>query len=52
MDSMPHNGAVITILAICGLSHRQGYPDMFSIVLIKTVAAFLVIAIHLTTGII
>ena len=52
LDSMPHNGAVITILAICGLTHKQGYPDMFCIVLIKTLAAFLVIAIHLLTGIV
>jgi H+/gluconate symporter-like permease len=52
MDSMPHNGAVITILAICGLTHKQGYPDMFSIVLIKTFVAFAVVAIHLVTGII
>ncbi len=52
LDSMPHNGAVITILAICGLTHKQGYPDMFNIVLIKTAAAFLVIAIHLATGLV
>jgi H+/gluconate symporter-like permease len=23
MDTLPHNGAVITLLAITGLSHRQ-----------------------------
>ncbi|SMC31464.1 GntP family permease [Sporomusa malonica] len=51
LDSMPHNGAVITILAVCGMTHKEAYPDMFSIVIIKTVAAFAVIAIHLATGI-
>ncbi|MDR3566327.1 MAG: GntP family permease [Negativicutes bacterium] len=51
-DSMPHNGAVITILAICGLTHRQGYPDMFNIVLVKSLAAFLVIVIYLVTGLV
>lgn len=25
MDTLPHNGAVITLLAITGLSHRQAY---------------------------
>ncbi|OZA84411.1 MAG: transporter, partial [Burkholderiales bacterium 34-67-9] len=28
LDSLPHNGAVITLLAICGLTHRQAYPDL------------------------
>lgn len=27
-DSLPHNGAVITLLAICGLTHRQSYVDI------------------------
>ncbi len=29
LDSLPHNGAVITLLAICGLTHRQSYVDIF-----------------------
>lgn len=52
LDSMPHNGAVITILAVCGLTHKQSYPDIGALVVIKTIVAFLVIAIHLATGII
>jgi H+/gluconate symporter-like permease len=28
-DSLPHNGAVITLLAICGLTHRDSYVDIF-----------------------
>ncbi|MDG3002608.1 GntP family permease [Paludisphaera mucosa] len=36
MDTLPHNGAVITLLAITGLTHRQSYPDIFAITLIKT----------------
>lgn len=35
MDSLPHNGAVITTLAICGLTHREAYKDMFAITLLK-----------------
>lgn len=27
-DSLPHNGAVITLLAICGLTHKQSYRDI------------------------
>jgi H+/gluconate symporter-like permease len=28
LDSLPHNGAVITLLLICGVTHRQGYKDI------------------------
>lgn len=27
-DSLPHNGAVITLLAICGLTHKASYADI------------------------
>lgn len=29
MDTLPHSGAVITLLAICKLTHRQSYGQMF-----------------------
>ncbi len=28
LDCLPHNGAVITLLAICGVTHREGYRDI------------------------
>jgi H+/gluconate symporter-like permease len=28
LDSLPHNGAVITLLIICGLTHKQSYLDI------------------------
>ena len=52
MDCLPHNGAVITVLAVCGLTHRQSYGDIFAITLIKTAAVFLVIALYRTTGLV
>ena len=27
-DSLPHNGAIITMLLVCGITHRQGYKDI------------------------
>ena len=36
MDTLPHNGAVITLLAVTGLTHRQSYSDIFAITCIKT----------------
>jgi H+/gluconate symporter-like permease len=29
LDSLPHNGAVVTLLAVCGVTHREGYVDLF-----------------------
>jgi H+/gluconate symporter-like permease len=46
MDSLPHNGAVITFLAVCGLTHRTSYKDIFAITCIKTFAVFVVIAVY------
>ena len=51
MDTLPHNGAVITLLAVTGLTHRQSYKDIFAITLIKTVAVFVVIGVYYLTGI-
>ncbi|MBD3826857.1 GntP family permease [Stenotrophomonas sp.] len=50
MDSLPHNGAVITLLMVTGLTHRQAYKDIFAVTLIKTLAVFVVIGIHYATG--
>lgn len=52
MDTLPHNGAVITLLAVTGLTHRQSYKDIFAITCIKTLAVFVVIAIYYLTGIV
>jgi H+/gluconate symporter-like permease len=51
MDTLPHNGAVITLLAVTGLTHRDSYKDIFVITLIKTAAVFVVIAVFYLTGI-
>lgn len=29
LDSLPHNGAVITLLTVCGLTHKESYKDIF-----------------------
>ena len=31
LDSLPHNGAVVTLLAVCGVSHRESYFDIFMV---------------------
>jgi H+/gluconate symporter-like permease len=52
MDTLPHNGAVITLLAVTGLSHRQAYKDIFAITLVKTLAVFVVIGLYYATGLV
>ncbi len=52
MDTLPHNGAVITVLAVTGLTHRQSYKDIFAITLIKTLAVFAIIAVYYITGLV
>ena len=51
MDTLPHNGAVITLLAVTGLTHKQAYRDVFAITLIKTAAVAVVIGVFYLTGI-
>ncbi len=50
MDTLPHNGAVITLLAVTGLTHRTSYKDIFAVTIIKTTAVFVVIAVYYLTG--
>ena len=41
MDTLPHNGAVITLLAITGMTHRESYLDIFAITILKTAIVFI-----------
>lgn len=34
-DTGPHNGAIITLLAVCGMTHRQSYPDILAMTGLK-----------------
>ncbi len=43
LDSLPHNGAVITLLAISGLTHRQAYGDLFMVAVVGPFLALLVL---------
>lgn len=50
-DCMPHNGAVITLLAITGLNHRKSYPDIAVVaVAVPVVALILVIVLGTMFG--
>lgn len=47
LDSLPHNGAVVTLLAVCGTTHREGYLD---IVMAAIVSALVALAAVIALG--
>ena len=42
LDALPHNGAVVTLLGIAGLTHRQAYGPIFVVAVAIPVVALLV----------
>jgi H+/gluconate symporter-like permease len=53
LDSLPHSGAVITLLAVCSINHREGYLDVGMLtVVIPVLATVSIILIHLATGVV
>ena len=47
LDSLPHNGAVVTLLALCGLTHRESY---FDIVMVGIVGAIIALVAVIALG--
>ena len=51
LDALPHNGAVITLLSICGLTHRQAYLDIAVVaVLVPVISLIFLIAAGTLVG--
>ncbi len=47
LDSLPHNGAVVTLLAVCGSTHRDSYRD---IVVVGIIGALVALAAVIVLG--
>jgi H+/gluconate symporter-like permease len=47
LDSLPHNGAVVTLLSVCGTTHHEGY---FDIVIVAIVGALIALAAVIAIG--
>ena len=39
LDSLPHNGAVVTLLAVCGATHQESYLDMVMVAIVGAIVA-------------
>jgi H+/gluconate symporter-like permease len=47
LDSLPHNGAVVSLLAVCGCTHRESYRD---IVVVCILGAMIALAAVIVLG--
>lgn len=47
LDSLPHNGAVVSLLAVCGSTHKESY---FDIVMVAIVSAIIALAAVIVLG--
>lgn len=45
LDSLPHNGAVVTLLAVCGATHRESYRDIAVVGIVGALAALVVVIV-------
>jgi H+/gluconate symporter-like permease len=43
LDSLPHNGAVVTLLAVCGSNHKESYFDMVMVAVVGAIVALAVV---------
>ena len=45
LDSLPHNGAVVTLLAVCGCTHRDSYGDIAVTAVLGSIVALVVVIV-------
>lgn len=43
LDSLPHNGAVVTLLAVCGSTHRESYLDIVMVAIVGAIIALVTV---------
>jgi len=45
LDSLPHNGAVVTLLAVCGATHKESYFDIVMVGIVGAVLALVAVIV-------
>lgn len=43
LDTLPHNGAVVSLLALCGTTHRDSYFDIVMVGIVGPIVALIVV---------
>lgn len=51
-DTVPHAGALVTLMAVCGLTHRESYYDVFVLTLLKFSVGFVCLAAYILFGLV
>ncbi|QGU94240.1 GntP family permease [Clostridium bovifaecis] len=52
LDSLPHNGAVITLLGICGMTHKESYKDIGMVSVVIPILSLVVVILLATMGLV
>jgi H+/gluconate symporter-like permease len=45
LDSLPHNGAVVSLLAVCGSTHRESYFDIVMVAIVGAIIALVAVIV-------
>ena len=45
LDSLPHNGAVVTLLAVCGSTHKASYLDIVMVAVVGAILALVAVIV-------
>lgn len=45
LDSLPHNGAVVSLLAVCGSTHRESYRDIVVVCILGAMIALVAVIV-------
>jgi H+/gluconate symporter-like permease len=43
LDTLPHNGAIVTLLATCSVTHKDGYPDIVMVAIVGALIALIAV---------
>lgn len=52
VDTVPQAGALVTLMAVCGLTHKESYYDVVILTGLKTAVVFICLAIYTLTGLV
>lgn len=51
LDTLPHSGAVVTLLLVCGMTHRQSYKDLaFVTIIVPVITVAILVALVSAVG--
>jgi len=45
LDALPHNGAVVTLRAVCGSTHRESYGDIVMVSIAGALVALVAVIV-------